>query len=102
MPKPVITRGEQRADRREREAHSEDRLDLLPARGKTALEEDQRQRDDADRLRHLEADEVDDVEPVRADDDAEHEEEHQTRHSRATGHQRRCDCEREQNTRDQN
>ena len=76
-------------------------------RGRPRLTEEragaaQRQRDDADRLRHLEADAVNDVEAGRADRDAKDQEENKSRHPRATSYKRRRDCEREQSTRDQN
>ena len=101
MPKTGDDGSQQRADRRQRNTHAEDRLDLFPAGCEAALEEDQRQRHNADGLRHVETDEFDDAEALRADDDAEDQEEHQTRNARAAGDERGRDGERKQNTGDQ-
>ena len=64
------------------------RPDLVEARGQAALEQDQRERDDADRPRQLVVVELDPAGAVRADHHPEPEEEDQAGHAQAAGEQR--------------
>ena len=73
------------------------RLNLLPAGRKPAVEEDQGERDDADRLREIDRDEVDKLQTFRADGDPENEKEHESRHARTASDERGCDRQGEQN-----
>ena len=93
--------GDQRADHRQADRGPQHRPDLAPAGGQAALEQDQRERDDADRLGELEVGEVDPAEPVGADEHADAEEQHEAGQPQAPRHQGRGERRREQRSGDE-
>ena len=98
---PVTDRREQRPEQREAQRRTEHRPDLRQARGKAALEQDQRKRDDPDRARELVVREGDEPQAVGAEEHPDAEEEHEARDPQAPGQQRRREAEREQSARGQ-
>jgi hypothetical protein len=94
-------RGQQRPEGREGDRGPQHRADLVEAAGQAALEEDQRQRDDADLARELEVGEVDPARAVGADQHPEREDEHEARHPHAARGERRGQASSQQDARDQ-
>ena len=80
-------RGDQRPGHRERDRGPQHRPDLAPARREAALEEDQRQRDDADGLGEVVVVERDPAQPVRAHEHPDPEEQHEAGQPQAAGDQ---------------
>ena len=93
--------GEDGADRRQRGRRAQHRPDLRPAGGQPALEEDQDQRDRAQRPRQLHVGELDAADPLRAGQHPEGEEEQQARDPDPVGQQRAEDARAQQGTGDQ-
>jgi hypothetical protein len=87
--------------KRQADRGQQDRPDLDEARGQAALEQDQRERDDADRLRHLVVVEGQPAQPVGAQEHADAEEEHEAGHPHAHRHERRQEACGEQRRADQ-
>ena len=83
-----MTAVSERPDGRQADRRPQHRADLVEARGQTALEQDQRQRDDPDRPRQLVVVEVDPAGPVGADEHPDAEEQHEAGHAQPPGQQR--------------
>ena len=94
--RPAIDGGDHRADRRQRGRGAEHRADLRPAGGQPALEEDQDQRDRAQRPGQLGVVELDPADSLRAGEHPEAEEEQQARDAHPVGEQRADDARGEQ------
>ena len=94
-------RGDDRAGQRQPDRRAQHGADLAPAGGEPALEQDQRQRDDADRLRQVEVGEVDPAERVGADEHADAEEQHEAGQPHSPRDKRRREGRRQQGAGDQ-
>jgi hypothetical protein len=94
-------RGRDRADHGEGDRRRQDRADLEQAGRQAALEQDHRQRDDADRARELVVVEVDPAGAVRADRHADAEEQQQARHPHPARQQRGQQAGGQQRSRDE-
>ena len=77
------------------------RADLVEAGGQAALEQDERERDDADLARQLEVVERDPVGPVGPDRHAEREDQHEAGHPQPASRKRRGQTSRQQDPDDQ-
>ncbi len=91
----------ERADRRERDARPEHRPDLRPAGREPSLEQDQRDRDDADRARQLDVVELQHRQAVGAERHPEQQEEDEAGDPQSARRERRADAERQQESRDE-
>ena len=94
-------RGDQRARQREPDRRPQHRPDLAPAGGQPALEQDQGERDHADRLGEVGVVELDQAEAVGADRHAQAEEQHEAGQPHAPRDQRRGERRGQQGADDQ-
>ena len=91
---PATHGGDDGPDRRQRGRRAEHRADLRPARGQAALEEDQDQRDRAQRPGQLGVVELDPADPLRAGEHPQAEEEQQAGDAHPVGEQGADDARR--------